>query len=81
MELVLFQTRARTFDHLGRGPIADRPTAISELWKNSYDAYPRNDALRVFDGFVTITGLVDNGHLISPDKSSIAGLSSAWTPS
>ena len=35
---VTFQTRARTIDHLGREQIADCPTAISELWKNAYDA-------------------------------------------
>lgn len=28
---VTFQTRARTIDHLGRGQIADAPTAVSEL--------------------------------------------------
>lgn len=27
---------------LGKGQIADLPTAISELWKNGYDAYARN---------------------------------------
>ena len=36
---VSFQTRARTVDHLGREQIADTPTAISELWKNAFDAY------------------------------------------
>ena len=38
---VSFQTRARTIDHLGRGQIADAPTAVSELWKNAYDAYAK----------------------------------------
>ena len=44
------QTRARTIDHLGREQIADCPTAISELWKNAYDAYARNVSLNIFDG-------------------------------
>jgi hypothetical protein len=39
---VAFQTKARTVDHLGREQIADCPTAISELWKNAFDAYARN---------------------------------------
>lgn len=39
IESIAFQTKARTLDHLGREQIADCPTAISELWKNSFDAY------------------------------------------
>tara|TARA_R110002167_G_scaffold155670_1_gene350124 strand:+ start:1717 stop:4665 length:2949 start_codon:yes stop_codon:yes gene_type:complete len=34
-----FRTKARAVDLLGKGQIADLPTAISELWKNGYDAY------------------------------------------
>jgi signal transduction histidine kinase len=34
-----FKTKARAVDLLGKGQIADLPTAISELWKNGYDAY------------------------------------------
>jgi hypothetical protein len=34
-----FRTKARAIDLLGKGQIADLPTAISELWKNGYDAY------------------------------------------
>ena len=34
-----FRIKARAVDHLGKGQIADLPTAISELWKNGYDAY------------------------------------------
>ena len=60
-----FQTRARTIDHLGREQIADCPTAISELWKNSYDAYARSVALHIFDGKVLTAALVDNGHGMS----------------
>ena len=68
MELVPFQTRARTIDHLGRGQIADCPTAISELWKNAYDAYARSVALHIFDGNVPIAALVDDGHGMSRDE-------------
>src|SRR5436309_844111 len=34
-----FKTRARALDMLGRQQIAGIPTAISELFKNAYDAY------------------------------------------
>ncbi|MGH1437063.1 MAG: ATP-binding protein [Lewinella sp.] len=34
-----FRAKARAVDLLGKGQIADLPTAISELWKNGYDAY------------------------------------------
>lgn len=34
-----FRTKARAVDLLGKGQIADLATAISELWKNGYDAY------------------------------------------
>src|ERR1017187_4325566 len=60
-----FQTRARTIDHLGREQIADCPTAISELWKNSYDAYARSVALHIFDGKVLTAALLDDGHGMS----------------
>lgn len=33
------RTKARAVELLGKGQIADLPTAISELWKNGYDAY------------------------------------------
>ena len=58
---VPFQTRARTIDHLGRGQIADAPTAVSELWKNSYDAYARDVALHIFDGSPEIGLVTDDG--------------------
>jgi hypothetical protein len=58
---VAFQTRARTIDHLGRGQIADAPTAISELWKNAYDAYARNVSLHIFDGQPDIAAIFDDG--------------------
>ncbi len=64
---VSFQTRARTIDHLGREQIADCPTAISELWKNAYDAYARNVSLNIFDGELPVSTLVDDGHGMSID--------------
>jgi len=62
-----FKTRARTIDHLGREQIADCPTAISELWKNAYDAYARNVSLNIFDGKIPVATLVDDGHGMSFD--------------
>ena len=35
-----FRTKARAVDLLGKGQIADLPTATTELWKNGYDAPP-----------------------------------------
>lgn len=60
-----FRARARTIDHLGRGQIADAPTAVSELWKNAYDAYARNVALHIFDGDVPVAAVLDDGCGIS----------------
>ena len=68
IEAVAFQTRARTIDHLGREQIADCPTAISELWKNAYDAYARNVALHIFDGETLTATLVDDGHGMSKNE-------------
>lgn len=62
-----FQTRARTIDHLGREQIADIPTAISELWKNAYDAYAKNVSLNIFDGEFPVATLVDDGHGMTLD--------------
>lgn len=62
IEAIAFQTRARTIDHLGREQIADCPTAVSELWKNAYDAYARNVALNIYDGHPAIATIVDDGH-------------------
>lgn len=59
---IAFQTKARTLDHLGREQIADCPTAISELWKNSFDAYARSVALDIFDGPAPVAAVVDDGH-------------------
>lgn len=41
-----FRAKARAVDLLGKGQISDLPTAISELWKNGYDAY--GDALEAY---------------------------------
>lgn len=70
IEKISFQTRARTIDHLGREQIADCPTAISELWKNSYDAYAKSVELNIFDamnGGLPVATLVDDGHGMSKD--------------
>lgn len=37
-----FRTKARAIELLGKNQIADLPTAITELWKNGYDAYGDN---------------------------------------
>ena len=59
-----FRTRARAVDHLGRGQIADAPTAVSELWKNAYDAYARNVYLYLLegDGSPPAAAVFDDGH-------------------
>lgn len=56
-----FKTKARTIDHLGREQIADCPTAISELWKNAYDADADEVALHILDGEQSVAAIVDNG--------------------
>lgn len=43
-----FRTKARAVDLLGKGQIADLPTAITELWKNGYDAYADKVKLSIF---------------------------------
>ena len=60
-QAVAFQTRARTIDHLGREQIADVPTAVSELWKNAYDAYARQVALHIYGGSNPVAAIVDDG--------------------
>lgn len=57
-----FQTKARTVDHLGREQIADCPTAISELWKNAFDAYARSVSLDIYDGDEPVAVISDDGH-------------------
>jgi len=47
-----FRTKARAVELLGKGQIADLPTAITELWKNGYDAYGDNlEAHLYFSGY------------------------------
>lgn len=43
-----FRTKARAVDLLGKGQIADLPTAITELWKNGYDAYADKLEARIY---------------------------------
>ena len=38
-----FRTSARSVDMLGRQQIAGVPTAVSEIFKNAYDAYTLNN--------------------------------------
>lgn len=68
IETLAFRTQARTVDHLGREQIADCPTAISELWKNAYDAYARNVSLHVFDDPEPVAAVFDDGHGMGYDE-------------
>lgn len=63
-----FRARARTIEHLGKGQIADCPTAVSELWKNAYDAYARDVALYTVNSEYTYGALIDNGCGMSPEQ-------------
>ena len=65
---IAFQTRARTVDHLGREQIADCPTAISELWKNAYDAYARMVELHLFKDPEPVAAILDDGHGMSGEE-------------
>lgn len=68
IERSAFQTRARTIDHLGREQIADCPTAISELWKNAFDAYARSVELNIYDGAEPVAAIADDGHGMTRDE-------------
>jgi signal transduction histidine kinase len=68
IDSIAFRTRARTIDHLGREQIADCPTAVSELWKNAYDAYARNVVLSIHDGAPVIATIADDGHGMSREE-------------
>lgn len=70
---VSFKAQARTIDHLGKGQIADAPTAVSELWKNSYDAYARDVALHLYDADIKCGAIIDNGCGMTFDQ-----LSDSW---
>jgi signal transduction histidine kinase len=51
-----FRTKARAVDLLGKGQIADLPTAITELWRNGYDAYADKVELAIYKpGYEDIT--------------------------
>jgi signal transduction histidine kinase len=61
-----FRAKARAVELLGKGQIADLPTAISELWKNGYDAYASKLECKLFldsykDNKKPIFQLSDNG--------------------
>lgn len=61
-----FKAKARAVELLGKGQIADLPTAITELWKNGYDAYAKNLTCKLFldsykDNTVPIFQLSDDG--------------------
>lgn len=43
-----FRAKARAVELLGKGQIADLPTAITELWKNGYDAYAKHLECRLY---------------------------------
>jgi len=60
-----FRTKARAVDLLGKGQIADLPTAITELWKNGYDAYA--DRLNVDLYKKEYNGIKKSYFLISDD--------------
>ena len=68
IESLPFKTQARTVDHLGREQIADCPTAISELWKNAYDAYARSVSLHIFGDDEPVAAVFDDGHGMSYDE-------------
>lgn len=68
IETQAFRTQARTIDHLGREQIADCPTAVSELWKNAYDAYARNVSLHIFDDPEPVAAIFDDGHGMSYEE-------------
>lgn len=60
-----FRAKARAVDLLGKGQIADLPTAIAELWKNGYDAY--GDKLEAFLYMERYEGSSDPIFVISDD--------------
>ncbi|MDT0650582.1 ATP-binding protein [Autumnicola edwardsiae] len=60
-----FRTKARAVDLLGKGQIADLPTAITELWKNGYDAYADNLTAEIFKK--SFTGLDKDLFLLTDD--------------
>jgi len=79
-----FKARARALDMLGRQQIAGIPTAISELFKNAYDAYADNVVVDFFrsdglflirdDGFGMTKEEFENRWLTIGTESKIGGL-------
>jgi signal transduction histidine kinase len=70
--MAFFRTKARAIDLLGKNQIADLPTAITELWKNGYDAYGDYlDASLYRAGFKEVQHVLfticDDGHGMSQD--------------
>jgi len=66
-----FRTKARAVDLLGKGQIADLPTAITELWKNGYDAYADNLRADLYkEGF---DGLTKSYFILSDDGKGMSG--------
>ncbi|WP_299108666.1 ATP-binding protein [uncultured Tenacibaculum sp.] len=67
-----FRAKARAVELLGKGQIADLPTAITELWKNGYDAYAKNLECKLFldtykDNISPIFLLSDDGFGMSEE--------------
>lgn len=60
-----FRAKARAVELLGKGQISDLPTAISELWKNGYDAY--GDKLQAFLYLEGYEGLKSPFFVLSDD--------------
>lgn len=86
-----FKARARALDMLGRQQIAGIPTAISELFKNAYDAYAdnvivdyfRNDGLFILrdDGYGMTLEDFENRWLTIGTESKLGGLfSTSYRP-
>jgi signal transduction histidine kinase len=66
-----FRTKARAVDLLGKGQIADLPTAITELWKNGYDAYADNLRADIYkEGF---NGIKYSYFTLSDDGKGMSG--------
>jgi signal transduction histidine kinase len=68
--MTTFKAKARAVELLGKGQIADLPTAISELWKNGYDAYARNLVCKLYlqsykDNTTPLFLLSDDGYGMS----------------
>ncbi|MGE5343923.1 MAG: ATP-binding protein [Candidatus Omnitrophota bacterium] len=73
-----FRARARAVDLLGKGQIADLPTAICELWKNGYDAYA--DALNCHLYLKDYKGMSKPLFILSDDGSGMnaKGINEKW---